>query len=81
MEIDRVKMPAWMRGLSVVFGIIAIGGSLLVLADPALGVSLLIVLLSIGLLFMGVDRLMVGLSGRVTVMKLAEKAQMRSDTA
>ena len=42
-------------------GIIAIVAG--VLADPLLGISLLIFLLSIGLLFIGIDRLVIGISG------------------
>lgn len=66
MEIREVKLSSWIRILSIIFGIIAIVAGILVLADPALGVRLLIFLLSIGLLFMGIDRLVIGISGQTS---------------
>lgn len=68
-----------MRGLSIIFGIIAIVGALVVLADPALGIGLLILFLSVGLLFMGIDRLITGISGQTRVMGIARKSEPRQE--
>ena len=51
------KLPGWLRFVRVIFGLIAIAASLLVLADPALGVFTLVLLLSFAMIMLGVARL------------------------
>ena len=51
------KPPGWLRVVRVIFGVIAIGASLLVLADPALGVFTLVLLLSFAMIMLGIARL------------------------
>jgi uncharacterized membrane protein HdeD (DUF308 family) len=45
------RQPGWFRGLELVFGLIATAFGVLVLIFPGLGVTTLIVVLSVGLLF------------------------------
>ena len=58
------KLPTWYRVFAIVVGIMAIISAMIVLVEPVLAVWLLIFLLAFGLLFMGMDRLVVGISGQ-----------------
>jgi len=58
-----IKLPMWYRVLASVVGVLSIVLALIVLVEPVLAVWLLIFLLALGLLFMGMDRLVVGISG------------------
>lgn len=57
------KLPTWYRALAVVVGVLSLALALVVLVDPLLAVWLLIFLLALGLLFMGMDRLIAGITG------------------
>lgn len=59
-----VKLPMWYRVLAAVVGVLAIILSLVVLFEPFLALWLLIFLLAFGLMFMGIDRLIIGISGQ-----------------
>lgn len=63
-EESAVEMPGWMRALSIIVGIISIVAAIIVLIYPAIAVATLVMLLAIGLLLMGIERLAIGLSGR-----------------
>jgi len=58
------KLPTWYRVLATIVGLMAIVSAVIVLADPVLAVWLLIFILAFGLLFMGMDRLVIGISGQ-----------------
>jgi len=64
MAATAAKLPTWYRVLAIVVGIMALVSAMIVLADPVLAVWLLVFLLALGLLFMGMDRLVIGISGR-----------------
>jgi uncharacterized membrane protein HdeD (DUF308 family) len=52
--LNLLKQPGWLRALEIVTGILAIVSGVLVLAYPDWGIDTLIVLLSIGLFFVGI---------------------------
>jgi len=58
-----IKLPMWYRVLASFVGVLSIVLALIVLVEPVLAIWLLIFLLALGLLFMGMDRLVVGISG------------------
>ena len=51
---NLLKQPGWLRGLEVATGLLSIMFGVLVLVYPGWGVSTLVVLLSIGLFFVGI---------------------------
>jgi hypothetical protein len=57
------RLPGWYRVLATVIGLVSIGLAFVVLADPALGVLTLVLLLALALLVIGIDRLVAGLTG------------------
>lgn len=57
------KLPTWYRVMAIVVGLLSIAVALIVLVEPLLALWLLILLLAIGLLFMGMDRLVAGITG------------------
>ena len=63
MAADSAKLPMWYRVLATIVGVMSIGLALVVLVAPLLAVWLLILLLAFGLLFIGMDRLVAGISG------------------
>jgi len=64
MAATAAKLPTWYRVLAIVVGLMALVSAVIVLADPVLAVWLLVLLLALGLLFMGMDRLVIGISGQ-----------------
>ena len=58
-----MKLPTWYRVLAVIVGVMSIALALIVLVDPLLAVWLLIFFLALALLFMGMDRLIAGITG------------------
>ncbi len=58
-------LPTWYRAFAVIVGLISIALALVVLADPALGLFLLVFLLAFALLVMGIDRIVTGFTGHV----------------
>jgi hypothetical protein len=63
MAASSAKLPTWYRVLATIVGVMSIGLALVVLVAPLLAVWLLIFLLAFGLLFIGMDRLVAGISG------------------
>jgi len=63
MAASLVKLPMWYRVLAVIVGVMSIALALVVLVDPLLAVWLLIFFLALALLFMGMDRLVAGITG------------------
>jgi hypothetical protein len=63
MAAGSAKLPMWYRVLATIVGVMAIGLAMVVLVAPVLAVWLLIYLLAVGLLFIGMDRLVAGISG------------------
>jgi hypothetical protein len=64
MAAQAVKLPTWYRVLAIVVGVMALVSAMIVLADPVLAVWLLVLLLAVGLFFIGMDRLVIGISGQ-----------------
>ena len=64
MASTSVKLPTWYRVLATIVGVLCMVSALIVLTDPVLAVWLLILLLAMGLLFIGMDRLVIGISGQ-----------------
>ena len=58
-----VKAPTWYRVLAGVVGVLSIVLALIVLVEPGLAVWLLIFLLAFALLFVGIDRLTMAITG------------------
>jgi uncharacterized membrane protein HdeD (DUF308 family) len=58
------KLPTWYRAWAVVVGILSIVSAGIVLAFPGLAVWILVFLLAFALIFIGMDRLVVGISGQ-----------------
>ncbi len=58
-------LPTWYRVLAIVVGVVSIVLALVVLADPALGLFLLVFLLGFALLVIGIDRLVTGVTGHM----------------
>jgi len=54
MEKNLLKQPGWLRGFEVVTGLLSVVLGVLVFVFPGWGVSTLVVLLSFGLIFVGV---------------------------
>ncbi|HYB77882.1 MAG TPA: DUF308 domain-containing protein [Thermoplasmata archaeon] len=77
------KLPTWYRVWAVVVGILSIVCALIVLADPVLAVWLLVFLLAFALMFIGIDRLVAGVSGHPfwwPTMPSTPKAQKAAET-
>ncbi len=58
---SRMRAPGWFRALDAVFGLIAIILSVVVLAYPELAILTLILILSVGLLVIGIARIFGGI--------------------
>lgn len=58
-----MTLTGWARAFAIVVGIAAIILAIVVLADPALGLATLVILLAIAFLFIGIDRLISGVTG------------------
>jgi hypothetical protein len=57
------KLPNWYRAFATFVGVLSIILALVVLADPLLGVAVLVLLLGFALLVIGIDRLVAGITG------------------
>lgn len=64
MATASAKLPTWYRVLVTIVGVLSIVLALVVLVMPVLAVWVLIFLLAFALLFIGMDRLVVGISGQ-----------------
>jgi len=62
MEKKSVTTPTWLRAVLVIFGLVAIVGSIFVLALPGIALLTLVFLLSFSLLFVGLSRIGRGIS-------------------
>ncbi|MEE9592536.1 MAG: DUF308 domain-containing protein [Thermoplasmata archaeon] len=51
------KTPTWLRVLTIVLGIVGLIAGILVLVFPGVGLATLIIIMAIGLLFLGITRL------------------------
>ncbi len=63
MPAATATLPGWYRALAIVVGLVAILLAFVVLADPALGLATLVLLLGFALLVIGLDRLIAGVTG------------------
>ncbi len=61
------KLPMWYRVFAVIVGVLSLTVALVVLVEPVLALWLLILLLALGLFLMGMDRLLVGITGQPMV--------------
>jgi uncharacterized membrane protein HdeD (DUF308 family) len=60
---SSVKLPTWYRSLAVLVGVVSIALAFVVLADPALGLATLVLLLGFALFVIGIDRVVAGVTG------------------
>ena len=74
-------LPTWARALAIVVGLVAIVAGIIVLVFPGVAILTLVFLLGIALLFIGIDRLMSGITGHpyqgMFGMPLAPPGQMQ----
>jgi uncharacterized membrane protein HdeD (DUF308 family) len=63
--LDEIKNPLWVRVTDVILGILAIGASVFVLVYPVLSLDLLILLIAMGLMLLGIARILRGIFSRV----------------
>jgi uncharacterized membrane protein HdeD (DUF308 family) len=59
----KATLPNWARAIAVVVGIVSLGLGFVVLVYPGLAILTLVFLLAIAFLFIGIDRLMAGITG------------------
>jgi uncharacterized membrane protein HdeD (DUF308 family) len=64
-EENKVKLLGWVRALSIIVGLASLIVGFSVLIFPGLGMLFLVYLLSVGLIFVGFERLIVGISGEI----------------
>jgi uncharacterized membrane protein HdeD (DUF308 family) len=62
-QATKVTLPMWARVLAIVVGIASIVLAFVVLAYPGLAVLTLVFLLALAFLFIGIDRLIAGVTG------------------
>jgi uncharacterized membrane protein HdeD (DUF308 family) len=72
-EENKVKLLGWMRALSIIVGLASLIVGFSVLIFPGLGMLFLAYLLSVGLIFVGFERLVVGVSGEIYSPILSQK--------
>ncbi|HYA70971.1 MAG TPA: hypothetical protein VEH28_06355 [Thermoplasmata archaeon] len=58
-----MKLPMWYRAFAIIVGVFSIALALIVLVEPLLALWLLIFFLALALLFIGMDRLVAGVTG------------------
>lgn len=59
-----MKLPTWYRTVAIIVGLISIVLAFVVLIYPGLAVLTLIFLLAFALMFIGIDRLIAGVTGQ-----------------
>jgi uncharacterized membrane protein HdeD (DUF308 family) len=62
---SEIKNPLWVRIADVILGMLAIGASVFVLLYPAFSLDLFILFITIGLLVLGIARILRGIFSRV----------------
>lgn len=63
MAASAPTLPTWARALAIIVGLVAIVAGIIVLVFPGIAILTLVFLLGIALLFIGIDRLMSGITG------------------
>lgn len=63
-ESEAVRLPGWMRLLAIISGIISIVAAIMAIINPLLALRTLVILFAVALLFIGIERLVVGVSGK-----------------
>lgn len=63
--LEEIKNPLWVRLTDIILGILAIGASVFVLIYPTFSLDLFILLMAIGLLILGIARIIRGVFTRV----------------
>jgi uncharacterized membrane protein HdeD (DUF308 family) len=59
----KATLPTWARALAIVVGVISIGAAFIVVLFPGIAILTLVILLGVALLFIGIDRLIAGITG------------------
>jgi uncharacterized membrane protein HdeD (DUF308 family) len=59
----QAKLPMWARALAILVGLVSIAAAFIVLLFPGIALLTLVILLGIALMFVGLDRLIAGISG------------------
>lgn len=63
-SVAEYPVPGWMRGLEVVAGVMSVVLAVFVLANLTVGVLTLLLYLSVGLLFLGIRQILVGVGAQ-----------------
>ncbi len=63
-EAEAIQLPGWMRALAIISGIISIIAAIVVIVNPLIALRTLVMLFAVALLFIGIERLIVGISGK-----------------
>jgi uncharacterized membrane protein HdeD (DUF308 family) len=61
MTLSETKTPGWMRAVQIVLGVIAVIGSIVALAFPAITTFTVVYILGIVLIFVGIERILIGI--------------------
>jgi uncharacterized membrane protein HdeD (DUF308 family) len=62
-QASTMTLPGWARALAIVVGIVSLILAVVVLVFPGLAILTLVFLLAIAFLFIGIDRLIAGITG------------------
>ena len=57
MKLSETKTPGWRRAVQIVLGVIAVIGSIVALAFPAITTFTVVYILGIVLIFVGIERI------------------------
>jgi uncharacterized membrane protein len=60
---QEATLPTWARALAIVVGVISIICAIIVVLFPGIAILTLVLILSVALMFIGIDRLAAGISG------------------
>jgi len=60
---QKAILPTWARILAVIVGVLLLAAAGLVLLEPVYGLFLMVVFLGIALVFLGMDRIVAGITG------------------
>lgn len=63
-EAEAIQLPGWMRALAIISGIISIIAAIVVIVNPLIALRTLVILFAVALLFIGIKRLIAGISGK-----------------
>ncbi len=59
----KATLPMWARILAVIVGVLSLAAAGIVLLEPVIGLFVMVIFLGLALLFIGMDRLVAGITG------------------